>query len=246
MEFSIKFNSTGNLEEDVKGYCDLLQIPEKHFIEVISDLKVIPMIRGKGAEFSVFDKLTEILDKSTWEVKKENLNAQPGSPDEDVSVIHTETGVNIDIEVKTAVRNSFNMGKGSSKKDVPHFRIKCHKSRSYKGKETNDRYLVGDFDIVVANLSNSLIKNGEEFEMRNETDVLDVLTSKYGTSSMEELFKRSSSDWIFAVGEEISEKYKGYDVIPRTPYVDLNNDDNWSTINNIEPKLLEIVKKKST
>lgn len=45
------------LIKDVKRYCDDFDIPINHIVEVISDRKVIPMLRGKAFEFSVTDFL---------------------------------------------------------------------------------------------------------------------------------------------------------------------------------------------
>ncbi|MEI3419691.1 MAG: hypothetical protein V8R91_00740 [Butyricimonas faecihominis] len=87
-----------------------------------------------------------------------NLNAQNNTIDEDVSITHSKTGINLKVECKNAVRGSFNLGKRTKILKVPHFKVKCHRSRSNisLSTTTNDRYLVGDFDLLACNTSNAL------------------------------------------------------------------------------------------
>lgn len=244
--YFIRVSPTGDWKKDILNYCSLYNIPIEHFIEVISDQKVIPMLRGKAFEFSVLDALQHILPSSIWEVKKENLNAQPNSPDEDVKVIHKSTGIAIHIEVKSAVRGSFSMGTPRTTIKTPHFRVKCHRSRSNFNNVLNDRYLVSDFDIIVSNPSNSLILSGEDFEMISDNSSISFLGKHYGVSSPEKIFECACSNIIFTRPQYIKESHKGHDVIPRTPLVRYGSDPNWDILSNIEPTLNQIIKEKIT
>ncbi len=241
-KLSICIKPSGNLLYDIENYCTLYNIPIEHFIDIICDQKVTPMIRGKASEFTVYDCLKEILDSSIWDIRKENLNAQPNSPDEDVSIVHLSTSVKINIEVKTAVRGSFSMS--ARKITVPHYKVKCHRSRSNLNTVTNDRYLIDDFDLVVCNPSNALIDSGENFMMKSDPTIINYLKKYYNTNDLLGVFTCASRDWRFARSSSICEEYKGYNVIPRTPYVKYFNDENWINLSLIEASLLNIVTEK--
>ncbi len=49
---------------ELELYCKKYDIPLGNIIEVISDLKVIPMIRGKAFEFTAANKLKALLSAS--------------------------------------------------------------------------------------------------------------------------------------------------------------------------------------
>jgi hypothetical protein len=113
-------------------------------------------------EFNIYDLLKAMLDPGEWQVTKPDLNAQPGAPDTDVSVRHLLTGIELNVEVKSAVRTSMSTGKRSKKLRVPHFKVKCHRSRSnmeLAGKG-NDSYRADAFDLLFANPSNAVFKKG--------------------------------------------------------------------------------------
>ena len=226
--------------DEIDSYCRKYGVPREYLIRIIDDPKVVPMIRGKAAEFNVYLFLKEKLPSETWKVEKIDMNAQPGHPDLDVLVTHLPTKARLTIESKSAVRNSF---KTSSKKSSqPHFQVKCHRSRSFMGKATNDRYLVGDFDVVVTNPSNAFILKGteEDFAVTHDPKKLKVLSAFYGTQNPEDILAKSYSDWLFASPQDIAVK----GVIPRTPYVEFEKDPNWRRASDAEKVLLKAVKQK--
>lgn len=75
--------------------------------EILSDPKVIPMIRGKAFEFSAMLLLQNILPKSDWVVDKPVMNAQFGLHDMDVRITHQKTQKVIGVECKLASKGSF-------------------------------------------------------------------------------------------------------------------------------------------
>jgi len=74
--------------------------------------------------------LNSLLDHSEWSVQKLNLLPSPGISDEDISITHLRTGKIIKVESKNAVRGSISTGKRARIHKVPHFKVKCHRSRS--------------------------------------------------------------------------------------------------------------------
>ena len=152
----------------IKEYCKKYDVALKYLVDVISDLKVIPMIRGKSFEYSVSDRLRAILSNS-WEVKNLNINAQPGNHDIDVSVIRKTDKKEIRIECKLTKNNSFRL-----KKDHAELRVKCMRSRTFSDNAAAarmarhygvskefllvhaDSYREGDFDYVITSLGNSM------------------------------------------------------------------------------------------
>ncbi len=126
---------------DIQDYCNRYNIPIDNLMDILQDQKVLPMIRGKATEYIVTVVLTKLLGKN-WQVQKLNLNAQRGVYDEDISITHSKTGIRLKVEAKNAVRGSFRMGTDRTLIKEPHFRVKCHKSRSTisKSTTTNDRY----------------------------------------------------------------------------------------------------------
>ena len=127
-----------------------------------------------------------------------------------------------------------------------HCSIKCHKSRSdlSKAKTTNDRYLVGDFDILVSNLSNAVIAGAtftEQFRLIDNEGLILKLAEYYNVSpTYQNLFDVTFDDWRCARSSEIAVA----GVIPRTPIVMLENDPIWKSLDNIEELLLEIVQER--
>ena len=135
----------------IKEYCSTYNIPQENLLDILEDQKVLPMIRGKATEYIGAAVLRQALDPRDWIVDKLNLNAQPGQYDEDVSITYRMTGTRLKAETKNAVRGKFSLG--TRKTPTPHFAVKCHKSRSHLTKATNDRYEVGDFDVLLCNVS---------------------------------------------------------------------------------------------
>ena len=110
-------------------YCETFKIPEEYIYDILIDQKVVPMIRGKATEYSVFLLLKEILNPHEWVVAKLNLNAQNGIHDEDVSLTHQRTGIINKVECKNATRGSFKFSSKAKIKNKAFCTIKCHKSR---------------------------------------------------------------------------------------------------------------------
>lgn len=218
------------------AYCEKYDVPIDYIMDILSDQKVLPMIRGKGVEYNLFGLLQKTLDLDLWRVEKRDINPQPGTKDEDIVLVYKKTGKEIVVECKSAVRSSFRMK--TSRHQIPHFHVKCHRSRSFIGKKTNDRYFSSDFDIVISNPSNALIKSGEKFELITKEDSVKYLKEHYKVQKPEEIFKVACKDWRFAVSKEIADKDG---VIDRTPLVLFENDENWHDLKNLESALVKLL-----
>ncbi len=224
-------------------YCDYYKIPRDFLFDILEDQKVVPMIRGKATEYQVYTLLKGILNPHEWVVAKLNLNAQNGMHDEDVTITHQRTGVIIKVECKNATRGSMKIGTNRTKNTLyrgqTYCTIKCHKSRSdlSKADTTNDRYLVDDFDIVISNMSNAVIAGAtysENFELIDNPDVITKLADFYNCNTdYQSIFDAAFNDWRFAFAKDIATE----GVIPRTPYVLLENDPVWKPIENIADTL---------
>lgn len=223
-------------------YCNKYYVPEDYFWEILEDSKVIPMIRGKATEYSAYLFLKANLDEHKFSVEKLNLNAQSGVEDEDISITHRMTGKRLRVEVKNACRASFSDGKGCRvMKDIPHFKVKCHRSRSNmdKASTTNDRYVIGDFDLLVTNTLNSIYEGGtymSDFRLISAQKLASI-KEFYKVSSSKELQDKCSQDWRFAFPENIAERHNGILAIPRTPCVALYGDTNWFSIKELSDRL---------
>lgn len=107
-------------------------------------------------------------------------------------------------------------------------------------KATNDRYLVGEFDLLVTNTSNALYqeKTDDYLELLNDQGMIDILMKYYRVSSESELIESCNNDWRFAIPYQIADENG---VIPRTPYVALDNDEYWFAVEKLDEQLKEIV-----
>lgn len=223
-------------------YCERYFVPYEFFWEILEDSKVVPMIRGKASEYNGYIFLKNNLDSHIFSVEKLNKNAQPGEYDEDVSITHRRTGVRLKVEVKNATRGEFTLGfRTKVLRNCPHFKVKCHRSRSNisKAETTNDRYLVGDFDLVMCNTLNSIYKGNtmlSEFQFVDEREIT-FLKEYYGVETNRELEIAANNDWRFAFPEDIAEDCNGVLAIPRTPYVKLEHDENWFKFNELSHRL---------
>ena len=233
------------LGEQLYGYCDKYKIPIESIFQILEDQKVVPMIRGKATECNVYIILREMLNPNEWSVVKLNLNAQPNNDDQDISITHKRTGIIIKVECKNAVRGSFKHSK-KCKIKTPHCRIKCHKSRSKikVAATTNDRYSVDAFDIIVSNLSNSIIASGtlsEYFEPIPDNECFELLSEHYNVpNSFEDVFNATFNDWRFAKTPDLAEN--GF--LLRAPPLLLKEDNIWNPINKLEAALIQIVREK--
>ena len=230
------------LLQELKTYCKDFNVPIDYVFEILRDQKVIPMIRGKATEYNAYLYLRNNLNSHTWDVQKLNLNAQNNEYDEDVSITHRASGIRLKVECKNACRGSFRDGVRTKVLKVPHFKVKCHRSRSNMEKETNDRYLVGEFDLLLSNTSNAIYqeKTDDYLELIRNKKAIKVLFDYYGVSDNKSLIEACNNDWRFAIPEDIAEN----GVIPRTPYVRLNNDVNWFSIVDLDEKLRPVIERK--
>jgi len=154
---------------DLKGYCKRYNLPINHIVEVLSELKVVPMIRGISFEFSVLDSLRSILDENRWFITKPNINAQASVHDVDVEVTNLSTGTQIRIECKLAGKDTFRILDRSRAK----IKVKCMRSRTVNRKAARylanrygvsvesvlahaDNYRESDFDFVITSMGNAL------------------------------------------------------------------------------------------
>ena len=235
-----------NLGESLEQYCKKFLLPVKYVFEILNDQKVTPMLRGKAMEYNAFVLLDSQLNKSEWSVQKLNLNAQPGTPDEDIDITHRRTGRIIKAECKSAVRGSFSSGKKAKIHKVPHFKVKCHRSRSNikLAGTSNDQYAADVFDVILTTPLNALFQGGtigEELEIIQDNELLGLLYQHYEVSTNEDLLAAVSSDWRFVITSKIAEN--GF--IPRTPFVLLRDDPYWLSVDRFEPNLLEFVRREA-
>jgi hypothetical protein len=221
-------------------YCQKFNVPVEHIFEILEDQKVTPMIRGKAMEYNLTLVLRENLSSQSWNVDKLNLNAQTGAGDEDVSITHKRTGIRLRAESKSTVRGSMASGLRSRNVKAPHFKVKCHRSRSNKKLLTNDAYSVDSFDVILTNTSNAIFEGntiGENLEVIHDETTKQILYEFYNVSDDIELLLACYSDWRFCIPSDIA--IDGY--IPRTPYVQLLDDPNWRPLSELENRLLEVV-----
>lgn len=230
------------LGKRILDYCHKYQVPEAYLFSILEDQKVTPMIRGKAMEYNAYLLLLEILPSHSWSVEKLNLNAQPGAYDEDISVTHRRSGVILKIESKSAARGSISTGTRSRTLTCPHFRIKCHRSRSNieLAGGTNDRYSVDCFDVLITNPLNALFERntvGENLELIHDLPTRQMLFAHYNASTPEALLSACSADWRFCIPTDIA--IEGF--IPRSPTSKLADDPFWRPIGEIESRLLLLV-----
>ncbi|HHR6503339.1 TPA: hypothetical protein ACS8CD_003925, partial [Providencia alcalifaciens] len=162
------------MNQELIDFCELYNLPLQHLGATLKDPKVIPMIRGKAFEFSVKDKLSDVLNQDTWYVSKPFINPQLGSHDQDVLIKHLPTSRLITIECKLSAKGQYKFQTHES-----IFKIKCMRSRTL-GPELvrrlaplrgiseeslsvhNDQYLCDDFDLVITSLANAFYSTNEE------------------------------------------------------------------------------------
>ena len=224
----------------IREYCETYNVPEENLLDILEDQKVLPMIRGKAMEYIGAAVLRQALDPRDWSVDKLNLNPQPGAYDEDISITYRRTGRRLKAETKSAVRGSFSIGTRVTKE--PHFRVKCHKSRSNTKRETNDRYLVGEFDVLLSNVSNAIFRGktlDRGLPFIDKGGAVERLKDHYGTTSDDDLRRCSYDDWRVCLPVTIADD-KG--VIPRTPKVLMKDDPHWFGLDQLAEKLRTLIK----
>jgi hypothetical protein len=224
------------------AYCEKFVVPIQYLFEILEDQKVTPMIRGKAMEYNAFLLLDGLLPKNAWSVQKLNLNAQPGIYDEDITITHRRSGMILKVESKSAVRGSISDGRRSRKMRCPHFKVKCHRSRSNMAlaKTSNDRYSVDSFDVLMTNPLNAIFEGktvGERLELIHDQEFRKMLFDHYKVNTEAELFEVCAKDWRFCIPKDIAVE----DYIPRTPYAALENDNHWRPMGELEARLNQVV-----
>ncbi len=209
----------------IKAILDEYYVPSEHLADILADQKVIHMIRGKALEHQAAKLLQATLGEE-WLVDKLNLNPQPGRPDIDIRLTHRRSNRQLSADSKTAVRDS--LRRQSRVVSVPHFQVKCHRSRSNTKKETNDRYLVTDFDLLVSNPLNAILKSnhqGPGLPLRETSDDIGWLHGFYGTTGEDDLRAKAANDWRLCFPTDLDQ---GDGTIPRTPKVAMEDGlDSW-------------------
>lgn len=232
-------NDANRVYASIREYCETYNIPIERLLDILEDQKVLPMIRGKATEFIGAVVLKQALDPRDWDVQKLNLNPQPGRYDEDVSVTYLRTGDRLKAETKNAVRGKFSLGTRVC--NVPHFSVKCHKSRSNFSKAHNDRYEVGDFDVLLCNVSNSIFR-GKSLDrglpLIEDTKAIEWLKGFYGVDSDSALRRATYDDWRACLPVTIAEENG---IIPRTPRVLMENDPHWFKLENLATNLRSLI-----
>lgn len=150
----------------LRDYCDKYNLPFEHIVTVMSDLKVVPMIRGKSFEYSVSDALKSLLG-SDWNIENPNINPQSGDHDADILVSKKGEDKKIRVECKLSAKGKF-------RHDNVHItaQVKCMRSRTVSDNEQAtrmaraygiprellvihaDNYRESDFDYVITSLGN--------------------------------------------------------------------------------------------
>jgi hypothetical protein len=199
----------------LKNYCSYYNIPFEHIIDIISDLKVIPMLRGKGFEYFVTDTLFKLLPKDKWIISNPNINAQSGVHDVDVDVLRKSDNQKIRIECKLADKDSFSI---SGNKTV--FQVKCMRSRTvsdnqmairmakkYKVSKQDvlnhaDNYRKEDFDFVITSLGNAFWDTDEngKYIFNAKTEQIEILSKlfpkDFSKTDSTEQFKIKASNFM--------------------------------------------------
>lgn len=162
-------------QKDIVKFCKHYNIPVEYLADTLSEPKVVPMVRGKAFEFTVLKKLKEILPKSKWNVEKSLVNAQLGSHDEDVAIVHKKSKKRLSVECKLAGKGRFKKLKNGDFL----INVKCMRSRTM-GENIikriapqlgisekllnihNDQYRFNDFDFVVTSIGNAFYETDED------------------------------------------------------------------------------------
>ena len=223
----------------IKEYCETYNIPLDNLLDILEDQKVLPMIRGKATEYIGAAVLKQTLNKQDWSVAKLNLNPQQGTLDEDISITHRKTGERLKAETKNAVRGGFSLGNRNT--EAPHFKVKCHKSRSNLKHRHNDRYLAEEFDLLLCNVSNSIYKPkslDRAMVLIENTEAVEWLKKYYGVSTDQDLWRKAYDDWRCCLPSTIKQKDG---TLPRTPCVLLENDPNWFGLDELADRLRSII-----
>ena len=206
--------------EQVRQFCLNYNIPLEYLSEILSEPKVIPMIRGKAFEFSAMLLLQNILPKSDWVVDKLVMNAQFGFHDMDVRITHKRTQKVIGVECKLAAKGSFQI----LKNEDAQIKVKCMRSRTLgdsKVKELapkigvseallkihNDQYIPSDFDVVITSIANAFYMTNDEtdlFEWQPTTKAIEFLERLSGITDLEKLQSFAYNQMYLATSADLA------------------------------------------
>ena len=106
---------------------------------------------------------------------------------------------------------------------------------------TNDRYLVGEFDLLLCNPSNSLFRVGaldRGLPLIAAPEAINWLKAYYDVRSDEELVRAAYDDWRMCLPVSIADEDG---VIPRQPVVYMENDPNWFGADQLAANLRTLV-----
>ena len=160
----------------ILNVCIEFDIPISHLHEIISDPKVMPMIRGYAFEYTAIDRLRTILPAPDWQIEKPRMTAQNGTNDVDIVVRHQSVQKSIRIECKLAKKGSFSLE--SRRFSFPSAQVKCMRSRTLgegiipsRAKDLGvaeeylkghaDNYMCHEFYFVLSSLSNAFFETDE-------------------------------------------------------------------------------------
>lgn len=208
-----------NWIKKIQLYCEKYDIPIGYLQEIISEPKVIPMIRGKAFEFSVFLRLKQMLS-ADWIVEKPILNPQLGNHDIDIKLIHENTGKTISVECKLAAKGSFRQYQDGNCR----LRVKCMRSRTLGENQVkrlapkldidekllaihNDQYLPNDFDIVITSIANGFYITDKEtdlFEWQPNNKAKIFLQHCFPDASDTELQHLTYNTMLFAFSKNLA------------------------------------------
>lgn len=225
----------------IQEYCSTYNIPEENFLDILEDQKVLPMIRGKATEYIGAAVIKMTLNPRDWSVEKLNLNPQTGMSDEDISVTYMRTGRRLKAETKNAVRASFVLGTSRTRIKSPHFKVKCHRSRSNKSNIHNDRYEAGDFDVLLCNVSNAILQAkslDRGLPLIKDSKVVTWLKDFYSVSTDDDLRRKTYDDWRICLPRTIAQDDG---TLPRTPTVLMKDDPNWFGLDQLAVNLRKLI-----
>ena len=219
-----------NWEDKTDKFCKKYNIPLEYLADTLNEPKVIPMIRGKAFEFSVYEKLMGIVDPEIWEVQKNIINAQLGIHDEDVTIKHRFSNRTFGGECKLA-------GKGRCKFNTDgsvRINIKCMRSRTLGAEMVkklapkygiqeevlgihNDQYLPSDFDMVITSIGNAFYQTDDQGLMYWAPTPKEVRWLKFicETENEEELQDAAFNKIYVITSADLSIKTNGHQVCTR-------------------------------
>ena len=124
---------------------------------------------------------------------------------------------------------------------MPHFSVKCHRSRSNFDRVYNDKYTVNDFDVLLCNVSNAIFR-GKSLDrglpLIENAEAITWLKEYYNVSTDDELRRKTYEDWRVCLPVTIAETDG---TLPRTPKVLMVDDPNWFGLDQLAVKLRTLI-----